>query len=250
MKRLLASKALSGSVLLMSTLCLSSCSSLWLQGDGPEDSYLSSNNTQKTSTVPKEQYDELAKKYQALLDESKKTSSPIIGNTVEPQLDTVTVLDPSDLLNQIDVTIPDQKKSKIDPMLRPQNNTQPVIGSYNVKKLNQSDSIDDQISKLREVHALAQANKFDQALVLLRELEDSSEKQIVVRAKMILGDLLFNQNEFDLASQVYEEIVGQYAFSGFVVKALGKLVVCSEKLKQPEKQAKYYSLLHDFFEAT
>ena len=86
--------------------------------------------------------------------------------------------------------------------------------------------------------------------MILKELEGSKEKQIVVRAKMMLGDLLFNQGEYDLSSQVYEEIIGKYAFSGFVIKALGKLVVCSEKLKQPEKQAKYYSLLHDFFEAS
>ena len=243
MKRIIASKALSGCVLLMSTLFLSSCSSLWLIGEGEEDSYLSSKESQKPVTVPKEQYDELAKKYQTLLDESKNTNLPTLGNTV-------TVLDPSDLLNQIDVNIPDQSKTRVDPMLKPQQRPEVVIGSYNVKKLNQSDSIDDQITKLRQVQTLAKANKYDQALVLLRELEDSSERQIAVRAKMILGDLLFNQNEFDLASQVYEEVIGQYAFSGFVVKALGKLVVCSEKLKQPEKQAKYYSLLHDFFEAT
>ena len=79
---------------------------------------------------------------------------------------------------------------------------------------------------------------------------EKSLGQIVVRAKIMLGDLLFTQGEFDLASQVYEEVVKKYAFSGYVLKALGRLVSCSEKLKQPDKQAKYYSLLHDFFEAT
>ena len=116
--------------------------------------------------------------------------------------------------------------------------------------LNNTDEIDDQISKLRSAQELIRVNKFEAALIILKELEGSKEKQIVVRSKLMLGDLLFNQGEYDLASQVYEEIIGKYAFSGFIIKALGKLVVCSEKLKQPEKQAKYYSLLHDFFEAT
>ena len=92
-------------------------------------------------------------------------------------------------------------------------------------------------------------NKFDNALAILKDLETSKEKQIVVRAKLALGDLLFKQGEFDLAMQAYEDIIKNYAFSGLVVKALGKLIACSEKLKQPEKQAKYYSLLHDFFDA-
>jgi TolA-binding protein len=66
---------------------------------------------------------------------------------------------------------------------------------------------------------------------------------------MMLGDLLFNQGEYDLALQVYEEVIKKYAFSAYVLKALGKLVACCEKLKLPEKGAKYYSLLHDFFES-
>jgi lipopolysaccharide biosynthesis regulator YciM len=119
-----------------------------------------------------------------------------------------------------------------------------------VKTVNHTDDIDGQITRLREAQEAIKVNKFETALVTLKDLENSEERQIAVRAKMMLGDLLFNQGEFDLASQVYEEIITKHAFSGFVLKALGKLVACSEKLKQPEKQAKYYSLLHDFFEAT
>ncbi len=124
-----------------------------------------------------------------------------------------------------------------------------MVTSSGVQTVNNTDEIDDQIIRLREVQENIKVNKFENALVILKELENSKEKQIVVRAKMMLGDLLFNQGEFDLASQVYEEVINKYAFSGLVLKALGKLIVCSEKLKQPERQAKYYSLLHDFFEA-
>lgn len=164
-----------------------------------------------------------------------------------------THIDPSDLVNRIDSAIPDATNLEgVDALAaKPAVSEGPAVPtSMGVKTVNNSDEIDDQISRLREVQELVKVNKFEAALVILKELEGSKEKQIVVRAKMMLGDLLFNQGEFDLSSQVYEEIINKYAFSGFVIKALGKLVVCSEKLKQPEKQAKYYSLLHDFFEAT
>ena len=48
--------------------------------------------------------------------------------------------------------------------------------------------------------------------------------------------------------QVYEEILQKDAFSGLVLKTLGRLVVCSTKLKLKKKEEQYYSVLHDFFE--
>ena len=183
--------------------------------------------------------------------------APIVtGNPNEqakPHLAEETHIDPSELVNRIDSAIPDVANlDGVDALgSKPAVSAGPAVPtSMGVKTVNNSDEIDDQIARLREVQELVKVNKFEAALVILKELEGSKEKQIVVRAKMMLGDLLFNQGEFDLSSQVYEEIINKYAFSGFVIKALGKLVVCSEKLKQPEKQAKYYSLLHDFFEAT
>ena len=50
--------------------------------------------------------------------------------------------------------------------------------------------------------------------------------------------------------QIFEEIIEKDAFSGTVIKALGRLIVCSEKLKLEKKKERYYSLLHDFFEST
>jgi tetratricopeptide (TPR) repeat protein len=215
--------------------------------------------------VPKEQYDELARKYQELLNTSKENASaknavaeapPVDPNAqTKPEVGASTSLDPSELVNKIDSAIPDTAKIDSvdalnpDPGIRSEKGP-PLPQSMGVQEVNYTDDIDDQISRLREVQALVKVNKFENALTVLKELENSKEKQIVVRAKMMLGDLLFNQGEYDLASQVYDEVIKKYAFSGSVLKALGKLVACSEKLKQPEKQAKYYSLLHDFFEAS
>lgn len=262
-KRNYARKAINGGLLFCSTLILTSCSSLWLHRDQTVDSALNDGAQSQSGTVSKDQYDELARKYNDLLSQSKNlkaveaAQAPIIvsnpNDQKKPAIAEETHLDPSELVNRIDSAIPDAANlDGVDALAsKPQAAPGPVVPtSMGVKTVNNTDEIDDQISRLREVQELVKVNKFEQALVILKELEASKEKQIVVRAKMMLGDLLFNQGEFDLSSQVYEEIINKYAFSGFVIKALGKLVVCSEKLKQPEKQAKYYSLLHDFFEAS
>jgi TolA-binding protein len=259
-KRNYARKAINGGLLFCSTLILTSCSSLWLHRDQTVDSALNEGAQSQPSTVSKDQYDELARKYNDLLAQSKNLKSAEVAPVVaanpteqsKPHLAEETHIDPSELVNRIDSAIPDAPTlDGVDALATKSPTPGPAVPtSMGVKTVNNSDEIDDQISRLREVQELVKVNKFEQALVILKELEASKEKQIVVRAKMMLGDLLFNQGEFDLSSQVYEEIINKYAFSGFVIKALGKLVVCSEKLKQPEKQAKYYSLLHDFFEAS
>ena len=84
----------------------------------------------------------------------------------------------------------------------------------------------------------------------MRPLEKSPVKQLMVWSKYLIGEILFKQNEFDLAMQVFEEIINKHAFSGLVIKSLGRLIVCSEKLKLTKKKEQYYSLLHDFFEPT
>lgn len=250
-------------LLLCNALFFTSCSSLWLHRGQSVDSAQQGENATAHAQVPKEQYDELARKYQELLALSKtQTQAPIIPSTpvsdpdaqAKPEVGSSTTLDPSELVNRIDSAIPDTAKIDSVDALNPEVKTstkgpaEPT--SMGVQHVNDTDDIDDQITRLREVQELVKVNKFENALVILKGLENSKEKQIVVRAKMMLGDLLFNQGEYDLASQVYEEVISKYAFSGSVLKALGKLAACSEKLKQPEKQAKYYSLLHDFFEAS
>lgn len=260
-KRNYARKAINSGLFFCSTLLLTSCSSLWLHRDQTVDSALNEGARSQSATVSKDQYDELARKYNDLLAQSKnlktqETQAPAVAANpnaqTKPALAEETHIDPSELVNRIDSAIPDAPNLEgVDALSSKPTSSGPAVPtSMGVKTVNNTDEIDDQISRLREVQELVKVNKFEQALVILKELEGSKEKQIVVRAKMMLGDLLFNQGEFDLSSQVYEEIINKYAFSGFVIKALGKLVVCSEKLKQPEKQAKYYSLLHDFFEAS
>lgn len=246
---------------------VTSCSSLWSHRT-------SDSKPVETPMVSKEQYDELAKKYQDLLNASKnqitgseqkekevikdapkEIAKPIekeakVEKQMAPATAAATNLDPSELVNHLDKALSDAPPTMgVDALKEEPKKGPPVPNSMAVQQVNHTDDVDEQIVQLREAATLVKVNKFDNALAILKDLESSKEKQIVVRAKLMLGDLLFQQGEFDLAMQAYEDIIKNYAFSGLVVKALGKLVACSEKLKQPEKQAKYYSLLHDFFEA-
>jgi TolA-binding protein len=243
---------------------VTSCSSLWSRrGVNVED------QTSGLKVVSKEQFDELAKKYQDLVDFTKKQSDMRDANKavvevkeskdpkdtvetvqVKPEQTGATNLDPSELVNHLDKAIQDAPATVgVDALNEERKNGPPVPTSLGVQQVNHTEDIDEQIVQLRDAATLVKVNKFENALAILKDLETSKEKQIVVRAKLMLGDLLFQQGEFDLAMQSYEDIIKNYAFSGMIIKALGKLVACSEKLKQPEKQAKYYSLLHDFFEA-
>ena len=268
MKRNFKSGRISLVSMILASSLLASCSSLWSRRENVQRQTVAE---EKSTTVPREQYDEVVRKYQELLAETKNmkksTAQPVeevkVAEETNSQLKPEapqTNIDPSELVNHIDQAVPDQKSPTegVDvigsqPAPKVVDNAKanpPVPESMGVQHVNNTDDIDDQITRLREAENLIKVNKFENALTILKELEGSKEKQIAVRAKIMLGDLLFGQGEYDLAMQVYEEVVKKYAFSGYVLKALGKLVACSEKLKLPEKQAKYYSLLHDFFEAS
>ena len=108
--------------------------------------------------------------------------------------------------------------------------------------------IEQQIALLREIEKQIEQKQFTEALDQIKQLESSPVRQVVVRAKYLQGEALFHQEEFDLAMQVYEEIITKHAFSGLVLSALRRLIVCSEKLNLEEKRKKYHSILHDFFE--
>ncbi len=108
--------------------------------------------------------------------------------------------------------------------------------------------IEQQIALLREIEKQIEQKQFVEALDQIKQLEGSPARQIAVRAKYLQGEALFHQEEFDLAMQVYEEIITKHAFSGLVLGALKRLIVCSEKLELEEKRKKYHSILHDFFE--
>lgn len=236
-------------IIFMAVGLLSSCS--WISS---RRSLFGDEEVEATSadgkSVSKAQYDALAKKYEALLKERKMEnvqgsdanammnqmeSTPIDSEAVAEQLSQVK--NTTELAETVDVFKSQgggvSKAAPIAPM---------STGNLD------SALIEDHISKVRKAEGLLAQKKFDATINIIRELEKSPVRQVVVRAKFLMGEILFTQGDYDLAMQVYEEVLTQHAFSGLVIKTLGRLIVCSEKLKIPGKQEKYYSILHDFFE--
>ncbi|MCK5074331.1 MAG: tetratricopeptide repeat protein [Bacteriovoracaceae bacterium] len=193
----------------------------------------------QNDTVPKKQYDELMAKYQSLQNnmQQKKASSGSVGNGLITDLESATK---AELVETVDVFSKEKNELQLPTDVVIENDI-PVADQI----------VESQIIKLRKAEALIGKNRFNEALSLLKEeLENSPVKQIKVKTKYLLGELLFKQGEYDLAMQIFEEIITQYAYSGIVIKTLGRLIVCCEKLKLSKKKEQYYSILHDFFEST
>lgn len=211
-------------------------------------------------SVPKEQYDELAKKYETLLQERRLENAQTPGeakdlaNALEKAPQNVPQEDPSAIAQKIS-ELPEGGQLQLA-------ETVDVFGPEGIKASQEvaeaptsslasagEGEIEEDLRQLQKAEGLLDQNKFDATLAIVKKLETSPAKQIRVRAKYILGEILFKQGEFDLAMQIFEEIVNRDAYSGVVVKTLGKLIVCSEKLGLKAKKDKYYSVMHDFFEA-
>ncbi len=218
-----------------------------------EDVSAAEADSAKLQTVPKAQYEQLQNKYNALVDQMKKNprgaaagaGAMAASSGERPPEDLVDELNKAKSNNELVETVDVfGKDGAVRASPKGLDKRVPVI-AVNVTPR----EIEDQIIKLDRAQALLAQNRFDQSLTLLKDLEASNVRQIRVRAKFLIGEMLFTQGEYDLSMQVFEEIIHKDAFSGLVLKTLGRLIVCSEKLKLTKKQQKYYSILHDFFES-
>jgi tetratricopeptide (TPR) repeat protein len=233
-------------------VCLSSCS--WMTS---KRSLFGSEPATATESVSKEQYNQLLKKYDSLMKEKKMA----MIKSEKAKKDS-TPYDPFDLSRDKSTQAKEQLVEDVVSQLAGVEDKQlnSTVSAFNKKRAahmqkpviesTEYDSalVEEHMAKIRKADKLQQQNKLDAALVMIKELDTSPVLQIRVRAKYLLAEILFKQGEFDLAMQVYEEVLTQYAFSGLVIKTLGRLIVCSDKLKLAMKQEKYYSMLHDFFE--
>jgi len=237
-------------------LQLASCS--WtssrrsLFGGSDEDN---AESQDAVASVPKSQFDSLNQKYEALLKE--RQLERVQGGEANQMMNQMeSSKDPSMVINDLGkvknaelaetVDVFEQRNASSNNQA--QELTTNPLSLMGGRKQENPAMVEDHISKVRKAENLVAQNKFDSALTMIKVLEKSPIRQIVVRAKYLLGEILFKQGEYDLSMQVFEEVLEQHAFSGLVIKTLGRLIVCSDKLKISEKQEKYYSILHDFFE--
>ncbi|MCR9204828.1 MAG: hypothetical protein NXH75_09635, partial [Halobacteriovoraceae bacterium] len=233
MKRI--SARISQLVIVFSTLgLLSSCS--WISS---RRSLFGGDEVSETEEgeVSKAQYNALAKKYEALLKERK--------------MENVQGQDANSMMNQMESTV---DSDAIANEISKVKNTTELAETVDVFKNKSSRSstpmplspmstgridsslIEDHIAKVRKAEGLLAQKKFDATINIIKELEKSPVRQIVVRAKFLMGEILFIQGDYDLAMQVFEEVLTGHAFSGLVIKTLGRLIVCADKLKIPGKQ--------------
>lgn len=225
--------------LLVITL-LSSCSFLSRRG-------ISESEEQKRpevgeELVSKSQFDQLTLKYESLLKRNEELEERLKVVASGPSKAIDDSISPENLAATIRET---QLADTVDP-LAPSTESG-VVATSNSDGLD-SDRFNDELSNLRKAQKLLAEAKYDQSLKILKELEGTKHKQIRVRAKFYIGELLFRQQEYDLALQVFEEVISKEAYSGLVLKSLGRLIVCAEKLKLADKHERYHTLMQTFFE--
>ena len=90
--------------------------------------------------------------------------------------------------------------------------------------------------------------KLDQARANFMQLSRSQVYSMRAESKLYLGMIYFEQKNYDLSLQVFEDIMNQEAASGQVLNALKMAVRCSDQLNLPQKKARYQSILTDLFE--
>ena len=189
-------------------------------------------NQSRSRAVPREQYDqllvkyeELSKKYEALkegkpqkslVDELQETQTENFART-SPNVDTETVsLLPND----------------------------PAAGPVN---LGGSGNLDSQLALYRKGVSLKISNP-GEATKIFQDLESRAEPAVAVRAKYQIGELLLSRQQYDLALQVFEDIITKHAHSSVVIDSLKYAEICADKLGLGPKKEQYHSMLNDVFE--
>lgn len=196
-------------------------------------------NTKKKMDPKQVQYEELLTKYEKLK-----------RNKNDSEMKTNPAISSPDLISKINQAPQDGKmKNTVDVFAKNQVRKEETIEmDFSNRGVEISDELlEQEIKVLREGISHLGTRKYELAMKNFKMLEASKSPQVAIRAKYYIGELLFVQKEYDLAMQVFEDVLQNGAFSGVVLKTLGKLVVCSEKLNLKVKQNKYYSILHDFF---
>ncbi|MFL5785596.1 MAG: tetratricopeptide repeat protein [Bacteriovoracaceae bacterium] len=204
----------------------------------------------RSKTVPREQYDqllvkyeELTKKYESLKDgKPEKSLVDEINNTqtennfarTSPNADTETVnLGPNDPAGT--------------PMGAPTAAAAATAGAATVAVVAVPDDVESQLELYRRGLAMKESNP-GEATKIFQELEAKGAPAVQVRAKLQVGELLLSRQQYDLALQVFEDIITKHSDSGVVIDSLRYAEACATKLGLTAKKEQYHSMLNDVFE--
>jgi len=222
----------------------SGCSLLSKRGSIDEKSREAAGK-KKNEFIHRVQYDELKHKYDQLSQENKILKSKLSRNTNEPE----ELMDYSSTINK---TVKSINSKGLEETVDLFSEVKPFKGTKTnkaIKKNNLETSADiqSQLDLLSTASSFISKNEFDKAMAKLKLTESSSINVIAAESKFLIGEIMFKQNEYDLAMQLFEEIIFKYAETSIVLPALKKLIICTQKLKLSSKNAKYSSYYYDLF---
>lgn len=215
-------------------LIFTSCSSLvestrksLLGSDAPRKS------NQEVKWVSKAQYDELMLKYKNLNDKYEKLKDENLNGSKAD-------------FDQVGEMAQKPTKSETVDVFAENGLADQASAAAPAKSVN-PEGVDQELEYYKKAVALKQNGKTDEALKVFQYLERSNTEQVRVRARAHIGSIYMGQAQYDLALQVYENIIMNDAFSAKVLEALEGAVAASDKLQLTDKKAKYESILKDFF---
>ena len=96
-----------------------------------------------------------------------------------------------------------------------------------------------EIQYIKKAKALMKQKRYGQSMRMLQELESSRKRPILVRSKSEMAGLLYKQEEYELALQIYEEIFMRHADSSLSVQSLDRALDCAKKLSLSDKIEQY-----------
>lgn len=179
--------------------------------------------------VPREQYDQLLVKYEEL---SKKYEDLKAGKSPESSL--------VDELQNTANTSPNVETETVDIF--------PPVGNQTVAStIPGPANLESELALYRKGLALKASNP-GEATKIFQQLENTGSPSVKVRAKFQVGEILYSKQQYDLALQVFEDIINREAHSGVVLDALRYAAVSSDKLGLQAKRDQYTSMLKDVFE--
>jgi hypothetical protein len=214
-----------------SMLLLSSCS--WFNGlsrSGVTDDGDSSNS----KTISRSQYDqllvkyeELSKKYEHLKERPSSSDGSLADELQNTQSDNFAQLASNTEAETVNV-FPESQNTQVAPVIKV------------------PEDVNSQLGLFRRGLALKSTNQ-SEATKIFQQLEAHGIGPVKVRAKFQIGSMLLEKGQFDLALQVFEDIINKHSESGVVLDALQGAVVASDKLGVVNKKEQYMSMLNDVF---
>ncbi len=216
---------------LMALLVLSSCS--WyrdVQRSLVDDD---EKNNKRTRPVSRAQYDQLLVKYEELSKKYEKLKE-------NPNKEQSSLVDELQSSSGENFAQNSANAETVDAF--PNTNQQVVIAMDDIPS-----DLDSQLALFRKGLSLKASNP-GEATKIFQQLESLGAPAVKVRSKLQIGDLLYGKGQYDLALQVFEDIINKNAHSGVVLDALRYAVNCSDKLGIQNKRDQYASMLNDVFE--